>query len=130
MLQQTKSPRRALALLLAAAALLGSAGCGPAEADRPLIFVSTNILGDVVENVIGDQADVLTLMPPNADPHSLEISAQQAATMRQADLIVTNGLGLEEGLQRHVDAANSDGVPLLVAGDLIEALQYSEASAT
>jgi zinc/manganese transport system substrate-binding protein len=130
MLQQAKRPRRALTLLLAAAALVGSAGCSPQEADRPLIVVSTNILGDVVENVIGDQAEVLTLMQPNADPHSFEISAQQAATMRQADLIVTNGLGLEEGLQQHVDAANGDDVPLLVAGDLIDALNYSEAGAT
>ena len=131
MLQQTMRPRRALTLLLAVSALLGSAGCSPQEADRPpLIVVSTNILGDVVENVIGDQAEVLTLMQPNADPHSFEISAQQAATMRQADLIVTNGLGLEEGLQQHVDAANSDDVPLLVAGDLIDALNYGEASGT
>lgn len=129
MFRQLKRPHRALALLLTAVAFFGSAGCTPQEADRPLIVVSTNILGDVVENVVGDQAEVLTLMQPNADPHSFEISAQQAATMRQADLIVTNGLGLEEGLQQHVDTANAENVPLLVAGEHIDVLNYSEASA-
>ncbi|UZX03151.1 zinc ABC transporter substrate-binding protein [Arthrobacter sp. CDRTa11] len=128
MLRHLKSARSPLTLLLAAVALAGSAGCSPQEADRPLIVVSTNILGDVVENVIGDEAEVLTLMQPNADPHSFEISAQQAATMRQADLIVTNGLGLEEGLQQHIDSANAGKVPLLVAGDVIDVLNYGDDS--
>ncbi|BBE23722.1 hypothetical protein MN0502_26050 [Arthrobacter sp. MN05-02] len=89
-------------------------------------MVTTNILGDVVSNVVGDEAEVRVLMQPNADPHSFEISAQDGAMMRQADLIVTNGLGLEEGLQQHVDSARSEDVPLLVAGDVIEPLAYTE----
>ena len=54
-------------LTLAAAGLLGLtvvSGCAPATTDRPLIVVTTNILGDVVQNIVGDQADVLTLMRP------------------------------------------------------------------
>lgn len=121
--------RHALIFILTAAMMVGSVACTPEKADRPLVVVTTNILGDVVENVLGDQADVLTLMQPNADPHSFEISAQQAAMMRQADLIVTNGLGLEEGLQQHIDSAEAEDVPVLVAGDAIEALDYSEANA-
>jgi zinc/manganese transport system substrate-binding protein len=100
-------------------------GCVPTADDRPLIVVTTNILGDVVENVVGDEAEVLTLMRPNADPHSFEISAREASTILNADLIISNGLGLEEGLQQHLDGASEKGVPILAAGDVIDVLDYS-----
>ncbi|PCE15271.1 ABC transporter substrate-binding protein [Microbacterium sp. SZ1] len=118
--------------LLAAAALVGVGMTGCAEAagsDRPQIVVTTNILGDVVANVVGDAAEIMTLMKPNADPHSFEISAQEAARMDAADLLVTNGLGLEEGLQQHIDRTASAGVPTLVAGDVIDVLPYTSEDA-
>ncbi|MFC3300728.1 zinc ABC transporter substrate-binding protein [Arthrobacter agilis] len=115
---------RALVLALTSAAVL--TGCSAPASDRPVIVVTTNILGDVVQNVVGDEAEVRVLMQPNADPHSFEISAQDGAMMRDADLIVTNGLGLEEGLQQHIDSAQRAAVPVLVAGDVITALEYAD----
>lgn len=112
---------------LAAIVTTGLAACSATDDTRPTIVVSTNILGDVVGELVGDQAQVVTLMKPDADPHSFEISAQEAATLRGADLLVSNGLGLEEGLQQHLDAA--DGVPAFVAGDAIEVLDYREGDA-
>ncbi|WP_284235318.1 zinc ABC transporter substrate-binding protein AztC [Arenivirga flava] len=113
---------------LGVAGLLALSGCGAvAGDDRPLVVVTTNILGDVVGELVGDQAEVMTLMRPNADPHSFEISAQEAARLRSADLLVSNGLGLEEGLQQHLDAA--DDVEQFVAGDAIEVLDYAEGDA-
>lgn len=112
---------------LAALVATGLAACSTPDDPRPTIVVSTNILGDVVGELVGDQAQVVTLMKPDADPHSFEISAQEAATLRGADLLVSNGLGLEEGLQQHLDAA--DGVPAFVAGDAIEVLDYSAGDA-
>lgn len=119
--------RRLLGAAVAAAAmaLTGCAG-GVDGDDRPHIVVTTNILGDVVENTVGDAAQVTTLMRPNADPHSFEISAKEAAMMRDADLVVSNGLGLEEGLQRHLDRAAEAGVETYVAGDHIDVLDYAD----
>lgn len=110
----------------------GSAGDGAAGAagdDRPHVVVTTNILGDIVGEVLGDQADVTTLMKPNADPHSFEISAQEAAMLGDADLIVSSGLGLEEGLQQHLDRASASGAEPFVAGDAIDALPYASGDA-
>lgn len=104
--------------------------CVPADDSGPLVVVSTNILGDVVEELAGDQARVVTLMKPNADPHSFEISARDAAMLRDADLLVSNGLGLEEGLQHHLDAAVEAGVASFVAGEAIEVRDYSEGDAS
>ncbi|MFF7684107.1 zinc ABC transporter substrate-binding protein AztC [Microbacterium sp. NPDC007973] len=121
--------RRALAAAVTAA-LLALTGCaGGAASDRPLVVVTTNILGDVVSHLAGDEVEVLTLMRPGADPHSFEISAAEAARMRSADLLVANGLGLEEGLQQHLDAASADGVATFVAGDAVEVLPYSSTDA-
>ncbi|WP_298874247.1 zinc ABC transporter substrate-binding protein AztC [uncultured Microbacterium sp.] len=121
--------RRALVAAMTAA-LLALTGCaGGAASDRPLVVVTTNILGDVVSHLVGDEAEVLTLMRPGADPHSFEISAAEAARMRSADLLVANGLGLEEGLQQHLDAASADGVDTFVAGDAVEVLPYSSTDA-
>ncbi|WP_327212888.1 MULTISPECIES: zinc ABC transporter substrate-binding protein AztC [unclassified Rhodococcus (in: high G+C Gram-positive bacteria)] len=92
-------------------------------------MVSTNILGDVVVELVGDEVDVVTLMKPDADPHSFEISAQEGARLRSADLVVSNGLGLEEGLQQHLDAAAAENVPMFVAGDSIDVLDYREGDA-
>jgi zinc/manganese transport system substrate-binding protein len=79
----------------------------------------------VVTQVGGGQAEVMVLMRPNADPHSFEISARDAARILGADLLVSNGLGLEEGLQQHLDAAAAEGVPVLEAGDVVDVLPYS-----
>ncbi|SFF95222.1 metal ABC transporter substrate-binding protein [Curtobacterium sp. YR515] len=104
----------------------GASGCTAAPGqDRPLVAVTTNILGDVVSEVVGDAAEVMVLMPAGADPHSFEVSAQEAARLRTADLVVENGLGLEEGVSRHVRAAADDGVPVFTAGDAVDALEWT-----
>ncbi|MFB7892940.1 zinc ABC transporter substrate-binding protein AztC [Microbacterium sp. NPDC056044] len=122
--------RRALgALAVAVLAASVVSACASADGERPLVVVSTNILGDVVDELVGDDVEVMTLMRPDADPHSFEISAQDAARLRSADLLVSNGLGLEEGLQQHLDAAAADGVATFVAGDAIDVLAYAEGDA-
>nr|WP_314843427.1 zinc ABC transporter substrate-binding protein AztC [uncultured Microbacterium sp.] len=122
-------PRSLAAAALVCVTASSLVACASAEDDRPLVVVSTNILGDVVEELVGDQVQVVTLMKPNADPHSFEISARDAATLRSADLLVSNGLGLEEGLQQHLDAASAADVPTFVAGDAIDVLEYSDGDA-
>ena len=98
--------------------------CG-SDGERPSIVVTTNILGDVVSRLVGDSADVQVLMKPNADPHSFGISAREAGDMQQADLIVANGLGLEEGLGSNLDNAREEGVDVLEIGEEIDPLPYA-----
>ena len=121
----TRRLRVAAALAVAAGLVVTTAGCSSAGSDRPLVAVTTNVLGDVVTEVVGDTADVMVLMPAGADPHSFEVSAKEAARLRTADLVVENGLGLEEGVARHVAAAASDGVPVFTAGDHVDALEWT-----
>ena len=117
------------ALLTAVATASVLSACTPTGDDRPLVVVSTNILGDVVGELAGDDVEVMTLMRPDADPHSFEISAQDAARLRTADLLVSNGLSLEEGLQQHLDAAVAEDVDSFVAGESIDVLDYATGDA-
>lgn len=117
-------------IAIAALAAVVLPGCSqPGMAEKPQVVVTTNILGDITEEVLGDQAEVTTLMQPDADPHSFEISAQQASLMGNADLVVSNGLGLEEGLQQHLDRAATAGAPMLVAGEVVDVVPYSSGDA-
>ncbi|GAA2804454.1 zinc ABC transporter substrate-binding protein AztC [Saccharopolyspora taberi] len=118
-----------LLVALGIAALLALTGCTAADRDRSGVVVTTNILGDITRNIIGDQADVTVLMKPDADPHSFGISAQQAASLEQAGLVVHNGLGLEEGVARNVEAAQAAGVPAIAVGAEVDPLRHTAAGA-
>jgi zinc/manganese transport system substrate-binding protein len=126
MTRRTQEPRRPLPLLLALLILaLAGAGTGCASSDeRPRVVVTTNILGDITREIVGDEAGVTVLMKPNADPHSFGLSAVQAAELERADLVVFNGLGLEENVLRHVDAAREAGVATFEAGKAVDPLTF------
>ncbi|MDK1342538.1 zinc ABC transporter substrate-binding protein AztC [Streptomyces sp. 378] len=112
--------------LLALVAAATATAC-TTDGDRPGIVVTTNILGDVTREIVGDQADVTVLMKPNADPHSFGLSAVQAAELERADLVVYNGLGLEENVLRHVEAARESGVATFAAGEAADPLTFHAA---
>ncbi|MFE0475997.1 zinc ABC transporter substrate-binding protein AztC [Streptomyces sp. NPDC058947] len=118
--------RSLIAGLLALVAAATVTACTPGD-DQPGIVVTTNILGDVTREIVGDEADVTVLMKPNADPHSFGLSAVQAAELEQADLVVYNGLGLEENVLRHVEAARESGAATFAAGEAADPLTFRTA---
>ncbi|MFJ8927952.1 zinc ABC transporter substrate-binding protein AztC [Streptomyces sp. NPDC102340] len=115
---------RSLLLGLLTLAAAATATACTTEGERPRIVVTTNILGDVTRQIAGDQAEVTVLMKPNADPHSFGLSARQAADLERADLVVHNGLGLEENVLRHVDAARESGVATFEVGKAVDPLTF------
>jgi zinc/manganese transport system substrate-binding protein len=121
-LQMRTTLMRSIGVVLACAGIAGAtlAGCGRAttsQGGRPSIVVTTNIVGDLVRNLVGGDASVDVVMPPNADPHDFAPSARQAQSMREADLLVVNGLGFEAGLIDTVDAAEGDGATVVALTD-------------
>lgn len=90
------------------------------------IVVTTSILGAVVTDVVGDAAEVSVLVPNGTDPHDWEPSAQDIEALNGADLVVANGLDLEEKLVEALDAAESSGTRVFHATDHIEPLAGDE----
>ncbi len=116
---------RLLAAVLGIVALVAtgcSAETGDAASGIPEIVVTTNVLGDVVGAMFDGAADVVTVMPVGTDPHDFQASARQAQTMRSAQVLVTNGAGLEEGLDPVVRGAASDGVDVYAAIDAVDTI--------
>ena len=116
---------RNIRLVALAAAVIGvlalAAACGSdgSSSDRPQIVVTTSMLGSVVSDVVGDAADVSVIIPNGADPHDFQPSAKDVARLEDADLVVENGLKLEEGVEDALGQARSDGVRVLTAADLV-----------
>lgn len=123
------STRATILPLLAAALLSCVSACGQngsTEANQLSIVVSTSILGDVVENVVDGRANVEVLIPVGADSHDFSASSAQVAAMQTADLVILNGLGLEEGMSDLVEALKADGVEVFEVAPLIDPLPFGE----
>lgn len=88
------------------------------------MVATTSILGDITREILGTEGSVEVLMPVGADPHSFQPSARQAADMRSADLVVANGLNLEEALGDILDAVVDDGGRVLEVGPLADPLPF------
>ncbi len=117
MILNFKSKMRMPAVLLGMAVVL--AACGGANAtsdDRPRIVTSTSVLGDIVSEIVGDEAVVEVVMGPGVDPHDFEVSARQAEDVATADLVVAFGLGLEESLLDVIESQAAES--LLLAPEL------------
>jgi zinc/manganese transport system substrate-binding protein len=97
-----------------------------ADGDLPRIVVTTNILGDIVTQTVGDLAEVELIMPVGSDPHDFAPSAKQAESMENADLLVTNGAGFEEGMIDIIEQVESSGTTVFEFADHVELLELGE----
>lgn len=109
-------------MFVGALGLVAVACAGTAEPvrDSGVTVVATNtIWADVVTVIVGDEGSVISLMPVGSDPHDFRPSAAQVSDMVGADLVVANGLGLEQGLDPVLEGASGDGVNVLELGPLV-----------
>ncbi|WP_185984776.1 metal ABC transporter solute-binding protein, Zn/Mn family [Aureimonas mangrovi] len=92
-----------------------------ALAAEPLQVVATfSILGDFAKEVGGERVEVSTLVGPNADAHVYEPRPADAIAIARADVVLTNGLGLEGFIDRLVTASGTEA-DIAALSDGIEA---------
>lgn len=103
------------------------AGGAIADAATLHVVATTSILGDIVEDLVQDDGEVTVVMPPGADPHGFQPSAADAAALREADLVVANGLDLEESLRSVLQAAEDDGVRVFELAPELDPLPFGSA---
>lgn len=113
-----------VASLLAVVSCGGDAESGGTE--RPSVVVSTPILGALVTEIVGDSAEVTVLMPNGVDPHGWEASPKEIEALSSADVVVINGLHLEESLDEAIDAARDGGVRIFEAADHVDVIEHAE----
>lgn len=104
------------------------AACAPAATPAPTtgkikVVATYSIVGDMVQNVAGDKIDLRVLVGPDGDAHTFEPTPQDGVALKEARLIVENGLEFETWLDdlytssgsQAVRAAVSDGLEPLAA---------------
>ncbi|MBI4180912.1 MAG: zinc ABC transporter substrate-binding protein [Chloroflexi bacterium] len=101
--------------------LLGTlSSCQPvATSGKKSIVVTYSVLGSIVKDLVGDNANVTVSIPNGLDPHEWEPSAKDIETINKADLVIENGLGLEGGMEKTLGVARSNGVKFFTASDYI-----------
>jgi zinc/manganese transport system substrate-binding protein len=99
---------------------------GLAAADgKPKVVATFTIIGDLVQAVGGDAVTVTTLVGPDGDAHVFEPRPSDLAAVAEADLVVSNGLGMEPWLERLIESAGYQG-KLLVASEGVVPLPFKE----
>jgi len=77
--------------------------CGPgtpaATGGKLRVLATTSIVGDVVSQVGGDLIALSVLMPVGTDPHDFQPRPQDATALADAQVLFSNGAGLEGFLQ-------------------------------
>ncbi|MDD5288930.1 MAG: metal ABC transporter substrate-binding protein [Dehalococcoidales bacterium] len=100
--------------------LFGAFSCQPrAESNKKSIVVTYSVLGSIVKELVGTQANVIISIPNGLDLHEWEPSAKDIEAINKADLVIENGLGLEGGLEKTLATARKNGVKFFTASDYI-----------
>jgi ABC-type Zn uptake system ZnuABC Zn-binding protein ZnuA len=89
--------------------MLCSCGGGPPETTggRLKVLATTTIIGDVVRQVGRDNISLTVLLPVGTDPHDFQPRPHDAAALAEADIIFSNGAGLETFLQPILESTGS-----------------------
>jgi ABC-type Zn uptake system ZnuABC Zn-binding protein ZnuA len=117
-----------LALTLAAglaacdAAKPGSPGPS-ANADALRVVATTTVLADMVAQVGGPNVAVTSMVPKGGVVETFDPSPRDIAAVSAADLIVMNGLGLDDWLQPVIDSAKPN-VPVVRLAENLPGVDY------
>jgi zinc/manganese transport system substrate-binding protein/manganese/iron transport system substrate-binding protein len=116
-------------LLVLLAACRG--GAGPAapstgDGDGLRVVATTTVLADLVANVGGDRVEVRSLVPAGGEVHTFDPSPGDIGAVAEADLVVMNGLGLDEWALELVEGSGTDATVAELAEDL-DGVEYIEA---
>ena len=118
---------RLMQFLVGILVVLSSCSTAPTAANRTVV-VSFSVLGDIVENVVGDAASVKTFVGPDSDAHAYEPTPQDAVALEQATAVVTIGLGFEPWLDE-IYAASGSKSPVIVSSAALKPIKVDPSAA-
>ncbi|MFM8934480.1 MAG: metal ABC transporter substrate-binding protein [Candidatus Limnocylindrus sp.] len=119
----------ALASLVLVAGCNGNASSlSPSESSEAAadytVIATTSVFADLAQLALGDNVTIETIIPAGVDVHTFEPSPADAQKLAGADLIVMNGLGLDEWALSLLEAAGKSEEDVL---ELAEGIDESSA---
>ncbi|MFJ7071636.1 metal ABC transporter solute-binding protein, Zn/Mn family [Streptomyces sp. NPDC098781] len=115
------SSSRSLALT-AGVSLILLAGCGnssdaendsdasqsPAASSAVPVVASTNVYGDIAEQIGGGKVEVTSIITdPDQDPHSYEANTQNQLALSKAKVVIENGGGYDDFIDRMLKSGDN-----------------------
>jgi ABC-type Zn uptake system ZnuABC Zn-binding protein ZnuA len=104
------------ALLAASALVLAGCASSPSQADSDSgqlkVVATTTQIADFTREIAGSAATVTQLIQPNQSAHTYDPSAADLKALGEADVLVINGVGLEEWLDSAIEASGFHGVTI------------------
>jgi zinc/manganese transport system substrate-binding protein/manganese/iron transport system substrate-binding protein len=88
-----------------------------AEANALRVVTTTTVFADIVAAVGGTRANVRSIIPPGVGPEDYEPKPDDAKSLADAQLIISNGVGLDDFLKRLIASGSGGTTPRLVLGD-------------
>lgn len=125
---------RAVGTLASVAIVVGLSGCASSSSPAPTastgagtcpvqpinVVATTNVWGNIVNQLAGPCASVTTVITsPNSDPHEFQPDSATSASYAEAKLVVENGLGYDAWSDKIVASLGSDAPAVLDLGQRI-----------
>ncbi len=85
--------------------------------DKLTVVTTTTYIYDMVKTIGGEHVEVQSLMSVGVDPHDFQPRQSDTKRIQQADLVIVNGLNLEERMGEVLSRMDDD--KLLVLGDYV-----------
>ena len=83
------------------------------------VVAAENFYGDIVQQIGGDKVTVTSVMSdPNVDPHEYESNVEDAKAIAAADLVIENGGGYDDWMDKLLSASPSGSRIVLKGFDL------------
>ena len=86
--------------------------------ERLQVVASTTVFADLVQQVAGDRVQVVALVPKGGEVHTFDPTPSDVRAVAEADLVVLNGLGLDEWVKEIVADSGASAEVLALAEDL------------
>ena len=96
------------------------------QAEKITIITSFYPYHEFTKNVAGDFANVKQFMPSGVEAHDWEPRAQEIQSLKDADVFVYNGLGMESYIENIIESGEFDNVVFLKASEGVELLKFED----
>jgi zinc/manganese transport system substrate-binding protein/manganese/iron transport system substrate-binding protein len=84
--------------------------------DPIMVVATTTVLADLVAQTGGPLVNATSIVPRGGEVHTFDPSPEDAFRIAEADLIVMNGLGLDDWLGELIEVAGAAATPILELG--------------
>lgn len=118
------APIKKIAAFLTGALLIALMPTSSNATEKFKIVTTFTVVADMVRNVAGEAAEVVSITRPGAEIHEYQPTPGDIKRAQGAQLIMANGLNLERWFQRFYQ--HLDGVPEVVVSDGIQPIGIGE----